>query len=151
MAVDFGSKRWRIGDSQLRLAKLRITRKILFAGPFASVLLVPHRVKTNSEITDYLRNSFEAPPLAQIAKLTDSLDEKSKEAMKLLLQNYDRFIGILSGGNRDVLKGTKGDIKSKEEIRLECQEIGSNIQSSLERIFFDDPLLENSFRKYSVF
>jgi hypothetical protein len=34
IAVDFGTKRWRTikDDSHLRLVKLRITRKILFAG-----------------------------------------------------------------------------------------------------------------------
>lgn len=150
MAVDFGSKRWRKGDSPLRLAKLRITRKILFAGPLATVLLVPQRIGTISELPSYLRESLEAPPLAQIAKLTDSLNKQSQEAMKTLLLNYDQFISILSGGKRAVLKGTTGDTKSKE-VKNECREIGNNIQSSLERIFFDDPLFKESFRKYSVF
>ena len=150
MAVDFGSKRWRKGDSQLRLAKLRITRKILFAGPLATVLLVPQRIGTISELPSYLRESLEAPPWAQIAKLTDSLDKQSQEAMKTLLLNYDQFISILSGGKRAALKRTTDDTESKE-VKNECWEIGNNIQSSLERIFFDDPLFKESFRKYSVF
>lgn len=151
MAVDFGSKRWRIGDSHLRLAKLRITRKILFAGPLATVLLAPKHITNNSGLQKYLKESLEAPPLAQIAKHTSSLNDASKEAMKILLGNYDKFISILSGDKRDVLKGIKGDTKSKEEIRKESREISDNIQSSLEKIFYEDSLFEESFRKYSVF
>lgn len=150
IAVDFGSKRWRRGDSQLRLAKLRISRKILFAGPLATVLLVPQKTDTIGGLTEYLEESLEAPPLAQIAKHTDSLNEQ-RDAMKTLLLNYDQFIAILSGGKRAVLKGTTGDTKSEEEIKYECREIGNNIQSSLEEIFFEDPLFKESFRKYSVF
>ena len=134
----------------MRLAKLRITRKILFAGPLATVLLVPQRTKTIADLPGYLRESLEAPPLAQIAKLTDSVNNKSREAMKTLLLNYDQFISILSGSKRAALKSTTGDSESKEVIS-ECREIGNNIQSSLEIIFFDDPLFKESFRKYSVF
>lgn len=151
MAVDFGSKRWRRGDSQLRLAKLRISRKILFAGPLATVLLVPQKTDTIRELPDYLRKSLEAPPLAQIAKHTDSLNAESHEAIKTLLLNYDHFIAILSGTERAALKGTTDDSKSREEIKNECREIGDNIQSSLEKIFFEDPLFKESFRRYSVF
>ncbi len=151
MAVDFGTKRWRTGDSHLRLAKLRITRKILFAGPLATVLLAPKNIKTNSELQSYLKKSLAAPPLAQIAKHVDSMSQKSQKAMKILLQNYDQFIGILSGDKREVLKAIRGDIKSQKELREQCRKIGDKIQSSLEQIFFEDPLLKKSFRKYAVF
>jgi len=151
MAVDFGSKRRLNGDSHIRLAKLRITRKILFAGPLSTVLLAPKHIANNSDLQSYLKKSFEGSPLAQLAKHTSSLNDASKEAMKILLQNYDRFISVLSGGKRDVLKGIKGDTKSKEEIRKQCREIGDNIQSSLEKIFYEDPLFQESFRRYSVF
>jgi hypothetical protein len=151
MAVDFGSKRWRLGDSHLRLAKLRITRKILFAGPLATVLLAPKHITNNNDLPNYLRSALEAPPLVQIAKHTNSLNDVSKEAMKILLQNYDKFLSILSGHKRDVLKGITGDTMSKKEIRDECKQIGDNIESSLEKIFFEDPLFKESFRKYSVF
>ena len=151
MAVDFGSKRWRKGDSQLRLAKLRITRKILFAGPLATILLAPKNIKTNSELKSYLKKSLVAPPLAQIAKHVDLMSNKSQRAMKVLLQNYDQFIGILSGHKRDVLKCTRGDSRSREELKGQCQVMSDEIQSSLERIFYEDPLFKDSFRKYAVF
>lgn len=151
MTVDFGTKRWRTGDSHLRLAKLRITRKILFAGPLATVLIAPKSIDTNDKLQSYLKKSLAAPPLAQIAKHVGSMSKKSQKAVKILLQNYDQFISILSGHKREVLKGTRGDSKSREELREQCQEIGNKIQSSLEQIFYNDPLFKESFRKYSVF
>jgi hypothetical protein len=56
MAVDFGTKRWRTtkDDSYLRLAKLMISRKILFAGPLTTILLTPLKTKTNLEVVSYL-------------------------------------------------------------------------------------------------
>ncbi|MBN1805604.1 MAG: hypothetical protein JW837_10160 [Sedimentisphaerales bacterium] len=152
MAVDFGTKRWRDSDSSsLRHAKLRITRKILFAGPLATVLLAPKNIKTNSKLQIYLKKSLAAPPLAQIARHVDLMSLKSQNAMKILLQNYDQFIGILSGDKREVLKGIKGDSKSQEELREQCREIGDKIQSSLEQIFYKDALFKNTFQKYAVF
>lgn len=151
MTVDFGTKRWRTGDSHLRLAKLRITRKILFAGPLATVLIAPKSIDTNDKLQSYLKKSLAAPPLAQIAKHVGSMSKKSQKAVKILLQNYDQFISILSGHKRDVLKGTRGDSKSREELREQCQEIGNKIQSSLEQIFYNDPLFKDSFKKYAVF
>jgi len=150
MAVDFGTKRWRDGDSYLRLAKLRITRKILFAGPLATVLLAPNKIETNNELQSYLKESLAAPPLAQLARHTDLLDDDSRKAMGILLQNYDEFIGILSGKQRSVLEG-KGSAKSREGLKKQCRAIGDKIQSSLEQIFYKDPLFKESFQKYAVF
>jgi predicted nucleotidyltransferase len=150
MAVDFGTKRWRDGDSSLRLAKLRITRKILFAGPLATVLLAGQKIETNNQLQNYLKESLVASPLAQIARHIDLLDDDSKEAAGILLQNYDKFIGILSGEKRDLLEKVKGTPASRD-LKRQCRAIGDKIQSSLEKIFFEDPLFKESFRKYSVF
>ncbi len=150
MAVDFGTKRWRDGDSNLRLAKLRITRKILFAGPLATVLLTDQKIRTNDQLQDYLKESLAAPPLAQLARHIDLLEDDSREAMGILLQNYDQFIGILSGEQRSVLEG-KGSAKSREELKKQCRVIGDKIQSSLEQIFYNDRLFKDTFQKYAVF
>ena len=52
MAVDFGTKRWRTSKERtnLRHAKLLVTRKMLFVGPLASLLLIPKKIKTNGEL-----------------------------------------------------------------------------------------------------
>lgn len=151
MAVDFGTKRWRDGNSNLRLAKLRITRKILFAGPLATILLTDQKIKTNDHLQSYLQESLAPPPLAQIARHVESMDDDSKEAMGILLQNYDKFIGILSGKERDVLEGKKGSPESRKDLKKQCRAIGDKIQSCLEQIFYKDPLFKKSFQKYAVF
>jgi hypothetical protein len=151
MAVDFGTKRWRNDDSNLRLAKLRITRKILFAGPLATVLLTDREERTNDQLIDYLAKSLAAPPLAQIAKHFESMNSKSRSAMRVLLQDYNQFIGILSGDKRDVLKCKRGDSESREEVKGQCKAMGDRIQSSLEQIFYKDALFKNTFQKYAVF
>ncbi len=151
MAVDFGTKRWRDGNSSLRLAKLRITRKILFAGPLATVLLAGQKRETNNKLQEYLEESLVASPLAQIARHIPSLEDDSKEAAGILLQNYDKFIGILSGEKRALLENVEVTSASRKALEKQCRTIGDEIQSSLERIFFDDPLFKESFRKYSVF
>lgn len=152
MAVDFGTKRWRDGNSSLRLAKLRITRKILFAGPLATVLLAGQKRETNSELQRYLNESLAASPLAQIARHIDSMDDDSKKAMGILLQNYDQFIGILSSGRkRDLLEKNQVTSASREDLKRQCRAIGDEIQSSLEQIFYNDPLFKDIFKKYAVF
>jgi len=152
MAVDFGTKRWRDRESYLRLAKLRITRKILFAGPLATVLLAPEKIETNNDLQTYLTKSLAAPPLAQIARHIDSLDDDSKEAMGILLQNYDQFIGILSSGEkRDLLENNRVTSATREDLKRQCRAIGDKIQSSLEQIFYKDALFKNTFQKYAVF
>jgi hypothetical protein len=131
---------------------LRITRKILFAGPLATLLLVPNRIKTNDQLKDYLNEWLRLPPIAQLSSTFGELSQKSKEALRNLLINYDRFIGLLGQRNvRDILK--KPDVYKErfDHILLECRNIADTIQDSLEIIFFDDSLFKDSFRKYSVF
>ena len=153
MAVDFGTKRWRTiaDDSHLRLAKLRVSRKVLFAGPLATILLVPIRVNRNSELKLYLTRCLRRPPLAQIASTAAFLSRKSQDALKKLLTNYDEFIGLLSTDSRDILQDPQKDNKRFEKLRIKCEKIGDTVQKLLEIIFYDDPLFKATFRKYAVF
>lgn len=152
IAVDFGAKRWRSmkGEDHLRLAKLRVTRKILFAGPLATLLLVPIRLERSEELPEYLAKWLDKPPLAQLASTADRLDSPAREALAKLLVQYDNFIGILSQrGMRKLFNHPT--LKKAEELRNEARRIGDSIQESLEIIFYDDPLLASQTRKYGVF
>ena len=154
VAVDFGTKRWRTikDDSHLRHAKLRITRKILFAGPLATLLLVPNRVQNNNSLKDYLRELLKKPPLAQLASTAEQLSDISKEALRKLLKNYDDFINLLGRrGTRKVFQDPKSYEKGFEQLKIKTKEIGDTIQESLEAIFNDDPLFKSNFRKYATF
>jgi len=154
MSVDFGTKRWQSSrdETNVRLAKLRITRKILFAGPLATLLLVPQKIQKNKELAKYLQKSFEKPPLAQLAGTVDLLHDTSKTALKNLLISYDKFIKLLSSKEeRRILEGHGKGKGQNSETWEKCKQIGEKIQKSLEIIFCDDELFKENFRKYSVF
>jgi hypothetical protein len=116
------------------------------------LLLVPNRIKTNDQLKDYLNEWLRLPPIAQLSSTFGELSQKSKEALRNLLINYDRFIGLLGQRNvRDILKNQMFTKERFDHILLECRNIADTIQDSLEIIFFDDSLFKDSFRKYSVF
>ncbi len=154
MAVDFGTKRWNTSRDQtnVRLAKLMVTRKILFAGPLATLLLVPKKVQKNEDLHRYLIKSLKPSPLAQLASTVNLLCDTSKDALKDLLINYDEFIKILSSeGERKILQSHGKGKGQQSETWDKCKKIGETIQKSLEIIFYDDELLKQNFRRYSVF
>lgn len=154
MAVDFGTKRWRstMDDSHLRLAKLRITRKILFVGPLATLLLIRKRIHVNNEMLVYLKEWLSKPPLVQLASTAELLSDDSKDALKKLLLNYNKFIDILNGEERDILQ-SKIIVKSTKlnALKCDCRHMGDEIQKSLEIIFYGDELFKQNFQKYAVF
>jgi hypothetical protein len=158
MAVDFAAKRWRSSkdDSNLRLIKLRTTRKVLFAGPLCSILLVPDRIQLAKDLPQYLRNWFCKPPLAQLASLLsddfvkDKLAAPTKDAVSRLLVNYDSLLEVFNErGARDDLKDSSR--VGHKETRGKCEQLANDIEESLEVIFFDDPLFNPRVRKYCVF
>ena len=154
MAVDFGTKRWQTSkdETNVRLAKLMITRKILFAGPLATLLLVPQKIRKNKELAEYLKQSFEKSPLAQLTGTLDLLNNISKTALKELLRSYDEFIKILSSPKeREILEGLGKGKGQDSETWKKCKRLGETTQKSLEKIFCDDELFKENYRKYSVF
>lgn len=154
MAVDFGTKRWYTSrdETNVRLAKLRVTRKILFAGPLATLLLVPQKIKKNEELYGYLIKSFKPSPLAQLAGTVDLLCDTSKAALKDLLINYDEFIKLIGSKEEREILESHGKGKGQQSKTWEkCKEIGAKIQKSLEIIFCDDELFKQNFRRYGVF
>jgi predicted nucleotidyltransferase len=154
MAVDFGTKRWETSkdETNVRLAKLMITRKILFAGPLATLLLVPKKVEKNEKLHEYLIESFKPSPLTQLAGTVDLLNETSKTALKNLLRSYDEFIKIISSKEeKRILEGHGEGKGQKSETWEKCKKLGDTTQKSLEAIFCDDELFKGNFRKYGVF
>lgn len=152
MAVDFGAKRWHAleDDYHLRLAKLRTTRKLLFTGPLATLLLVPVRGVNNEDLPGHLAVWLDKPPLAQLASITSELSDDAKAAMSNLLVEYDNFLELLhQEGVRETFK-TPGTLEF-DELDKKVDHIGNAIQESLELIFFDDPLLKFSTREYGLF
>ena len=153
--MDFGKKRWQSSKDETneRLAKLMVTRKILLAGPLATLLLVPQKIKENEELTEYLIKSFKPSPLAQLAGIVDDLlCDASKDALKELLINYDEFIKLFDSKETRTILNDHGKGKGQQSKAWEkCKETGEIIQKSLEKIFCDDELFKQDFRKYGVF
>jgi len=138
MAVDFG--------------KLRVTRKILFAGPLATLLMVPHRIQKNEELPDYLGEWLKKPPLSQLASTCEALSIDSKAALRSLLKAYDGFISLLANKtNRNALEKPAEDSSRFEQLRIECKQIGDCVQECLIEIFWNDELFKNNFQEYCVF
>jgi len=152
IAVDFGAKRWRTlrSDSYLRLAKLMTTRKLLFAGPLATLLLAPDRVEDNEGLQGYLKEWLDKPPLAQLASTEGQLSGSAKGALADILVEYDKFVGILSDREKRKLF-EKPNAPGFKRLSDDSYGIGNTIQKSLEAIFFDDPLFKDKFRKYAAF
>jgi len=154
MAVDFGTKRWRTtkDESYLRLAKLRVTRKVLFAGPLATLLMVTERITSNEQLSEYLSEWIEKPPLAQLASMHAALCDKSNVALSGILQCYDEFIGLVGDEqNRKILEKRAENPSRLNELKIECKRIGDCIHEYLVEIFWNDELLKENFQKYGVF
>ena len=129
----------------LRFLKLIITRKLAFAGTAASVLTtVPASVEA-------LAKQFEMPPLARLAQLHESLDEKGLVHLREVLRIADRFTGALrSRPFREEARGVASAASSSErfdEYRVE----GRRLSHALETIFFESELLRERSIHYLAF
>ncbi|MCA1680346.1 MAG: hypothetical protein LC777_16035 [Actinobacteria bacterium] len=80
----------------LRNAKLRLSRKALFAGGLLPVLEC-YRY-TSDEIVGYLRERMSVSPLDRIADVF--VDHRALDAGVRSLSAYDEFLGILDDGDK---------------------------------------------------
>ncbi len=99
IAVDFEAKH-RAGDGAdakwvLRNAKLRLSRKLLFAGGLVPVLLC--REQTTDEMADFLIAQLAAPPTDRLAAAFLQTEASGGvDAGARTLGAYDRWIGLLA-------------------------------------------------------
>ena len=128
-----------------------VTRKMLFAGPLASLLLIPKKIKTNGELVLYLTESLEKPPLTQLASTVNLLSEDSRKALGKLLVNYDEFIKLISSEAERKVLGGGGNATERIYIWAKCKGIADIIQESLETIFFEDELFKKNSQRYCIF
>ncbi|MBZ0184605.1 MAG: hypothetical protein K8F91_00035, partial [Candidatus Obscuribacterales bacterium] len=158
VAVDFEAKRWRSPKTGwgLRYAKLLSTRKIMFAGSLSSYLAVGSYLDKKglesvedryAGLTEYLRKESDKPPVARLASLFESLSEDTgRPALVRCLTSYDRIIEILNQPRkREALKSES----SPEMVDIIKQ--SSELNGSLEEVFFGDPFMQPLTRGYSLF
>lgn len=151
LAVDYEAKRWEGLDQNwgLRYLKLRISRKIAFAGTLATLLACPspHRLE------EHLVEEFAKPPLARFAQLHDRLEAGLRPRVHEVLEIADGFTDRL--GDREFRQtarnvSDRGQLEASQPMR-EVREGARRLQKALEAIFFDSALLGERSRHYLSF
>ena len=150
IAVDFESKmRARRGEGWgLRNAKLRLSRKSLFAGGLIPILEC-YRHPADAML-DYLDNRMSAPPLDRLADAFRDHDLVDAGARTLLA--YDEFLGILNDSKkRSALDGLELADSTQSALFARIAELGEEFESGLLTLLFDDPELHRWVREYLIF
>ena len=159
VAVDFGAKQLRAlsRGSYLRYAKLLTTRKVLFAGVLASLLrakiVIGPGPDIHARMLDYLRDESDRSPIARLVSLSGCVGEEAQQALGIIAERYSRFVEILDDRNtRTILARPSPPAGSKEEtLRQEIEQLGEEIQSNLEVVFFGDDNIKPLTHRYGLF
>jgi len=149
LTVDYEAKRWE-GLEQawgLRYLKLRISRKIAFAGTLASIFLC------DDPSPDYFVREFSKPPLARLARVCAHLDGSGRVALGTVIEIAESFTNRL--GDRRFRESAK-QIHTREELAASpevapLRENARRLQQALEKIFFDSDTFGPLSRRYLSF
>lgn len=150
VAVDFeGKDRAREGDGWgLRNAKLRTSRKILFASGLLP-LLECHRLPA-AEMPAFLSRELDAPATDRIAAAFERYDAQDIGARTLAA--YDNFVALLDDpAARAALSALTEDTAGDSEAFAEARRLGDQVQSGLLSLLFDDVRLARVTREYGIF
>jgi hypothetical protein len=128
----------------LRNAKLRLSRKALFAGGLLPVLeCYRHPI---GAMLDYLDERVSVPPLDRIADAF--ADHGALDPGVRTLGAYDEFLAILDDGDRRRhLKDLGVDDASDSPVFTRVAELGREFESGLLSLLFDDPELRRWVRE----
>jgi hypothetical protein len=150
IAVDFESKmRARKGEGWgLRNAKLRLSRKALFAAGLLPVLEC-YRHPVNNML-DYLDDRMSVPPLDRLADAF--VDRGALDPGVRALSAYDEFLAILDDSPRRRELSDLGVADAAESsLFARIAELGREFEAGLLALLFDDPELHRWVREYLVF
>lgn len=152
ICVDYEGKFWGPSPDRrkrvLRNAKLRTSRKVLFAGALLPVLLC-HRI-TSEHFGYYLLAQFRAPPVDNLAAAFLSVENMEEAGGRALLA-YDRWIGLIGDPDkRRELEALTEEQQSGSDLFKEVREIGRELDEGLEALLFESGLAETT-RKFGIF
>lgn len=164
MAVDFASKqRDRAGQGWgLRNAKLRISRKLIFA----SGLLVCFSCNLDSELQAKISTEKNAIRLNLVRHIRDHVKLTPLEIMSRAIERYDiaeatateffsayaEFLKVLDDSNaRLALENLRAPESRTDPTFQRVAEISRAFEHSLDHIFFENPYFAPLTRKYGVF
>ena len=152
MTVDFAHKQRAEagGKWALRNAKLRMSRKLIFAAGLLACfechldeaakgardeLRGPsHR---SAELIDYLERQFSIPPLEILAR--SGLRHAELETAKLLFDNYEAFLALLDDPERRTILASLDPSQVRDDkVFQEVRDVSHRFQEGLTRLFFRD-------------
>lgn len=167
VTVDFVYKQRADNDRKwaIRNAKLRMSRKLIFAAGLAHVFfchLDPEAEPARSELkkskdvsllASYLTGQLANPPLETIAKLCLTCGVTGETAMAIYA-NYDRFLGILddSDKRKDLEKAQGHDALRDSAAWKEIREVSQPFHEGMVNIFLrDSDDLKQLAMRYGIF
>jgi predicted nucleotidyltransferase len=163
MAVDFASKqRDRDGGGfGLRNAKLRMSRKLIFASGllmcFNSHLdtavdaSLRDPAKQAEPILNYLKELARLTPLEVLASTLLTHDSDVKIAVQLF-DSYDQFLGMLNDNDiRSELEGLRVEESRQNGTFSRIREIGNSFQHALDKLLFERKPFRDLTVKYGIF
>lgn len=149
MCVDFaGKEREGPGKWGIRNAKLRTSRKMLFAGGLLPIIECSSF--ETEEMEGFLRSEFGMPPTDRVA--ASFLRHDATDAGVRTFSAYDEFVAILSEPERRAeLEALIRDEAPGSELFRQVRSLGDQIQSGLLALLFETRDLADTSREYLVF
>lgn len=150
LCVDFaGKQRERLGEGWgIRNAKLRLSRKLLFAGGLLPVLRCHEHVA--GDMKPFLVDQLSAPPTDRLADAFLRYDQLDAGARGL--SAYDAFLGLIDDeGAREELETKPRDELEATVLFREVRNLGDRFQEALLTLLFDSPRLAPLIREYGIF
>jgi hypothetical protein len=132
----------------LRNAKLRTSRKVLFAGGLLPILEC-HKL-AGDEMFAFLATQFGVPPTDRIVEVF--LTHRAPDAGARALGAYDEFLGLLDdAGFRQALKQlTRADADRSARFE-EVRRLGKSLEEGLLALLFETESLPKIVRDYGIF
>ena len=150
ICVDFEAKRYERRDEGwgLRNAKLRTSRKLLFAGGLLP-LLECHALR-REEMLGSLQAAFALPPTDRVAAAF--LRYEAVDAGARALGAYDAFVGMVDDPEaRRRLHGLSREAAFDDALFRRARGLGDQLESGLLALLFERQPLGRLVREYGVF
>lgn len=149
ICVDFAGKEQKRRDKWgLRNAKLRTSRKMLFAGGLLPVFACA--AMTRSQMTSFLLEQLQMPPTDRVAQAF--LRNDAADAGGRALGAYDEFLGLLDDAEfREQLQQVTRETADESDAFGEVKRIARDFEMGLLSLLFETPRLAPLVRQYAIF
>ena len=164
MAVDYAAKRWEQSDRKwaLRNAKLRMSRKLLFASGlllcFSFELYSPENredILSDSamvapRLADFLLRQISLTPLDILSQGLLRTDQG--EATRDIMGSYDAFLSLLADPDRRKhLESLRFEKAVGDSVFEHVRELSHSFQRGLNKLFFEAEVIKELTTAYGVF